>query len=67
MTARNYCPAGECDHLTREAKRKEHGTPAEFAAAVGRNVAQGFMTAEEAHATIARYRSEYDASAETQS
>lgn len=65
MTARNYCPAGDiCDHLTREAKRLEHGTPEEFAARVQQNVTDGFMTTEEAQATIARYRKEYDASPE---
>jgi len=39
MTARNYCPAGDCDHVTRDAKRREHGTPEEFELAVLQNVA----------------------------
>jgi len=65
MTARNYCPAGECDHLTREAKRAAHGTPEAFEAVVWKAQADGFVTIEEAVASIARYRSEYDAAPET--
>lgn len=61
MTARNYCPAGDCDHLTRTEKAAAHGTPEEFEKAVGRAQADGFVTADEAVATIARYRAEYEA------
>lgn len=61
MTARNYCPAGDCDHLTREAKAKEHGTPEEFESAIWRAQADGFVTTNEAIATIRRYYAEYEA------
>lgn len=61
MTARNYCPAGECNHLTKEAKAREHGTPQEFSKAVWKAQADGFVTAEEALDTIRRYNAEYEA------
>lgn len=64
MTARNYCPAGECEHLTKEAKAREHGTPEEFSVRVWGVQAEGFMTAEEALDTIRRYHAEYDAAPE---
>jgi hypothetical protein len=61
MTARNYCPAGACDHLTKAAKAEAHGTPDEFETAVWRAQADGYVTADEAVDTIARYRKEYEA------
>lgn len=61
MTARNYCPAGACDHLTKAAKAEAHGTPEAFEKEVWRAQADGYVTAEEAVATIEQYRAEYEA------
>ena len=61
MTARNYCPAGECDHLTKVHKREAHGTPEEFQAHVLGKMAEGFITPTDATDTIERYRKEYEA------
>lgn len=61
MTARNYCPAGDCDHLTKEAKEREHGTPEKFSQRVWSTQAEGLLTAEEALETIRKYQAEYDA------
>jgi hypothetical protein len=61
VTARNYCPAIQCNHLTKAAKAEAHGAPEEFEKEVWRSHAQGFVTTEDAIDTTARYRAEYEA------
>jgi hypothetical protein len=73
-TATTQTPTNPGDTLTPEEKSKitrhylraKHGTPEEFAAAVWRAQADGFVTAEEAVKAIADYNAEYEAAAATE-
>jgi len=53
------CRAGCGANPTQETLRKNHGTPAEFSAAVWRAQGDGFVTAEEAARGIREYENEW--------
>lgn len=55
----DVCPQGKCVHRTQQEKRRAHGTPDEFEAAVWRAQADGYVTGEEAFEASQSYRRDY--------